>query len=347
MAEKALKMVEKWKTLVGQVENETALQRAVGWLECCLCAVLLDKKSREFQKMEDACISLLKEFAEEIGKPSIEPPESWKEGASEEKPKATAREGHASFRVYDEQGHLKNQVDVLASMGFRVGVTIQNSNVIGEIKEIHDSEVTLLRSEPEGGQVKVKIQSLLQKEWKEYEEPKQQTQLFWVTDAPHTSAEFGITVLKGKILATMHQQVKELKGWLTVQLWKDPKALKVSRVWQPKKLALPCATSKILVVEPEKATGITIGVYGPYEVCIVPYTKFGSFCNPMWMVPGTDDEESVNMEVRFLFTFVCNIHTYIYNVYFLLCMAMMPSIFWSNTFIYVVSDLDESFPCMW
>ena len=183
--------------------------------------------------------------------------------------------------MYDEQGHLKNQVDVLASMGFRVGVTIQNSNVIGEIKESHDSEVALLRSEPEGGQVKVKIQSLLQKEWKEYEEPKQQTQLFWVTDAPHTSAEFGITVLKGKILATMHQQVKELKGWLTVQLWKDPKALKVSRVWQAKKLALPCATSKILVVEPEKATGITIGVYGPYEVCIVPYTKFGSFCNPM------------------------------------------------------------------
>ena len=65
------------------------------------------------------------------------------------------------------------------------------------------------------------------------------------------------------------------------------------------------------------------------------------------MVPGTDEEESVNMEVRFLFTFVCNIHTYIYNVYFLLCMAMMPSIFWSNTFIYVVADLDESFPCMW
>jgi hypothetical protein len=100
-----------------------------------------------------------------------------------------------------------------------------------------------------------------------------------------------------------------------VQLWKDPKALKVSRVWQPKKLALPCATSKIWVVAPEKAPGITIGVYGPYEVCIVPYTKFGSFCNPMWMVPGTDDEESVNMEVRFLFTFVCNIHTYIYIMY--------------------------------
>ena len=40
-------------------------------------------------------------------------------------------------------------------------------------------------------------------------------------------------------------------------------------------------------------------------------------------------------------------YIYIYNVYFLLCMAMMPSIFWSNTFIYVVADLDESFPCMW
>jgi|Cyp1metagenome_2_1107374.scaffolds.fasta_scaffold30886_5 hypothetical protein len=59
-------------------------------------------------------------------------------------------------------------MDVLAAMGFQIGVTIQDNDVIGEIKEVHDSGVTLvLRSEPEGGQVKVKIQSLLQREWKE------------------------------------------------------------------------------------------------------------------------------------------------------------------------------------
>ena len=96
----------------------------------------------------------------------------------------------------------------------------------------------------------------------------------------------------------MYQQAKDLKGYETVQLWKDPKALTVSKSWPPKKLQFPCATGKILVVEPDKASGITIGVYGPYEVCIVPHTKLGSFCNPMWMIPTTEEEENVNMEVR-------------------------------------------------
>ena len=128
--------------------------------------------------------------------------------------------------------------------------------------------------------------------------PKQQTQAEWVIDQPLTSAEFQITVLKANVVAAMYKQAKDLQGWMTVQVWKDPKAVTVTRSWSAKKLQLPCATGKVMVVEAGKANGITIGAYGPYEVCIMPYTKSGSFCNPMWMVPTTEDEESVNMEVR-------------------------------------------------
>lgn len=91
--------------------------------------------------------------------------------------------------------------------------------------------------------------------------PKQQTQVEWVIDQPLTSAEFQITVLKANVVAAMYKQAKDLHGWMTVQLWTDPKALTVTRSWPAKKLQLPCATGKIQVVEPSKANGIIIGAY--------------------------------------------------------------------------------------
>ena len=302
MAEKGKKIVNQWKSVVLDiVDKEAEKVRALGRLECMICAVALDKKNRKFPKMEDAALDGLEEFGKEVGK-VLRAPSAWVDGASDSdktKPSPKPREQMLMHREYDQHGALKNEKAVLAAMGYQIGVVIQNNEVIGEIKEVKDNEVTLLlRSEPEGGQVKVKTQSLLQNEWKKYVEPKEQTQVAWVSDAPMVSAEFGITVLKANVAQAMYQQAKDLKGYETVQLWKDPKALTVSKSWPPKKLQFPCATGKILVVEPDKASGITIGVYGPYEVCIVPHTKLGSFCNPMWMIPTTEEEENVNMEVR-------------------------------------------------
>ena len=69
--------MDQWKSVAAcdDGEKQAARVRAVGRLECMICAVVLDKKNREFAKMEDAALAVLKEFSMEIEKP-LDPPQA-------------------------------------------------------------------------------------------------------------------------------------------------------------------------------------------------------------------------------------------------------------------------------
>ena len=77
MAEKGKKIVNQWKSVVLDiVDKEAEKVRALGRLECMICAVALDKKNRKFPKMEDAALDGLEEFGKEVGK-VLRAPSAW------------------------------------------------------------------------------------------------------------------------------------------------------------------------------------------------------------------------------------------------------------------------------
>ena len=90
-ADKGKTIVDQWRSVAGDDgEKQAARVRAVGRLECMICAVALDKKTREFAKMEDAALAVLRECSMEIEKP-LDPPQAWvKEASAEPKAKSKA-----------------------------------------------------------------------------------------------------------------------------------------------------------------------------------------------------------------------------------------------------------------
>ena len=75
-ADKGKTIVDQWRSVAGDDgEKQAARVRAVGRLECMIRAVALDKKTREFAKMEDAALALLRECSMEIEKP-LDPPQA-------------------------------------------------------------------------------------------------------------------------------------------------------------------------------------------------------------------------------------------------------------------------------
>ena len=309
--EKAFGILKEWSALAKahatDEQKQFAYRRAHGRLEVSLAACALDKRSREHLTMEDAGRGILEEFAKDVGKEMV-PPLEWMDKTSIETPSpASSKVPSAAIRQYDDHGKLTNPAEVLAALGFKPGEKVKRSDTIAQIDEIRLNDVQLIVQED--GQDKKKFlvstASFIQGEWKVYSEPKQQTEIMWLSDAPGSSHDFKAAALKAKITTAMFEQVQAAKDFLTLPVFAGPRAVTVPRNFAAKKLQIPCATTRVQLLDPSKAgpEDLCIGRFESMVVVITGFSKFdkdgngNGFQNPFWLIPKSDEPDECNMEV--------------------------------------------------
>ena len=271
-----------------------------------MAACVLDKKGREHLTMEDAGCEAVDQFATAVGVRLAHPTQWMQQSAGAPSQAASSKTPSAAVRKYNDQGKLTNSQEVLEGMGFKPGDKVQRSDTIAHIDAIQRDDVHL--TVQEAGQDKkmlVSAASSIQGEWKVYSEPKPQTEIMWLSDAPTSCHEFKAAVLKAKIMTAMHDQCQALKGWGDLQMFMGPKAVKVAMAFPAKKLQLPCATTRVQLMDPSKTApeGLIIGQFGTMVVVISGFTKIdkdgngNGFQNPFWSIPRSTEPGDANMEV--------------------------------------------------
>lgn len=297
-AHKAMDVLSAWDKCTSDFDARAATSR----LECELVAIVLDKKNRKHATLlEAARVSLQKEF------PSAIMPDTWNEAAPEKKPAAKAKSSATVFRQYDAKGKLTNPKEVMTSLGFNIGVKVQRGDSVGVITAIKDNDDVQLTLEEDGKhkQVFLSVASFIGGEWKQHSEPRPQLEINWLADSPTCCSEFACAVMKAKITAAMFEQCQTLKDWETLQVFTGPKAVKAQKAFQPKKLQVPCATTRVMMVEASKATGdqLIIGNFLTFVVAISGFSKIGKkdgsedgFQNPFWLIHRSGEADDANME---------------------------------------------------
>ena len=308
-ADQAIGILNKWITVAqghaSDQRQKLALQHAVGRLEVHLTACVLDKKSRAHTKMEDAARHVLEEFAKDVDF-DVAPPQEWAPQSERQASQPTSAKSPAVFRKYDDKGQLINPEQVMSGLGFMVGVKVQRGESVAVIESLKGDDVCLL---VEDGSMSKKmfvgVLSFIQGEWKRHSEPKPQVEIQWLSDSPRSSVEFASAVLKAKITEAMFEQCRTLQGWETVQILTNPKAVRVTKPWPAKKLQLPCATTRVLLVDASKTTPdqLIIGKFGGFAAVISGFNKVGKedgegFQNPFWVTPRSVETTDANMEVH-------------------------------------------------
>ncbi|CAJ1405563.1 unnamed protein product [Effrenium voratum] len=299
----AMKLLDQWAAVTEPYANDETkqlvFQRAHGSLEVHLAACALDKKNRTHDKMEDAARQVLQDFANEIGV-ALATPSQWGQTQKKPSPKQPPST-NTILREYNDKGVLTNAPAVMASMGFAVGSQVQRGSTVAKIDRVQGDEVRLT---VEDSKVFVSAASFIANEWKQYSEPKPQLEVTWLQHSPPSSLDFQHCLVKGKVFEAMAKQCAKLQGWDTLQLFANPKAVKVAQSWPPKKLHLPCASTRIWLIEASKtaADQLPIGTFENYMVVIGSCSKTGAapgdgFQNPFWLVPRTSEADDANMEV--------------------------------------------------
>ena len=302
----AMKLLDQWTTLTKAYANDDNKQlkflRAHGSLEVHLAACVLDKKNRTHDKMEDAARQTPQDFSKEVGV-ALAPPSQWSQTQTEKKPPPKKPSNNTVVREYNDKGQLTNATEVLASMGFAVGSQVQRGQTVAKIDRVQGDEVHLI---VESNKVFVSTASFIGNEWKQYSEPKPQLEVTWLQHSPPSSVEFQHCLLKAKVFGAMAEQCKKLQGWDALQIFTNPKAIKVTKHWPAKKLQLPCASTSVMLIEANKITSdqLPIGTFENFMVVICSYSKTGNgagdgFQNPFWLVPRTNEADDVNMEAGF------------------------------------------------
>ena len=302
-AGRAIKILDKWILLAQGYATTTAatlaFQHAVGHLEVHLVACVLDRKSRSFSKVEDAALSVLEDFGKQIGSPVTPAPE-WLGNIAQNSATGSSQSQVAVFRKYNDQGNLTNQSSVMMSMCFKVGSKVHRGTSTAVIASIKGDDVALTLEDQT--QAFVASSSFVSGEWRLVPETKEQQEISWLADEPRQSTEFSNAMLRALVLTQMWQQLEKLDGWDSLKMYTSPKAIKTTKAWPRGKLHLPCATTRVMLVEAAKTSAdqLVIGNYGSSAVILCGMNKAskggGGFVNPFWAIPRASEEASANME---------------------------------------------------
>jgi hypothetical protein len=153
----------------------------------------------------------------------------------------------------------------------------------------------------------VSASSFVNGEWKlSSKTSKEQEEVTWTSDHPATSIEMQLQVLKAKTMLACWDQMQTAKckdALNSLSVFKGPRSVTSSKTWAPKKLEIPCATSRVTTCEigKEGQNELVIGAYKNFYVCLSPATKVGTSegpgcCNPFWMIPKSLEPDEVNVE---------------------------------------------------
>lgn len=304
----AVDIVKKWSLLAGAhastLKQKLAFQHGLGHLEVHLVACVLDKRNRTYDKVEDAARGMMEDFEKQT-LTSIPCPPEWQANQPAPASSASSKLAPPTFRKYSDAGILTNQIEVMASLGFKVGVRVQRGSEIGVIASLKNDEVALTMENEDGSatQAFVGCSSFLGGEWKPRAEVKPRVEIQWLPDAPPSCSEWAWVVLRAQIMVAMNEQCKALKGWESLKMFTNPKAVEVDKAWAAKKLQLPCFTTKVMLVDPAETSPdqLIIGSFDSFMVVIAGANKPGKgngdgFQNPFWALQKATEVTEANME---------------------------------------------------
>ena len=323
-ADKAVKLLDEFNGFFQQQGCDAQrLRQAVGFLSNELVQVALDKKKRKHESMEEAMEEAAQSLSETFDHQwtprwIVQAPANPKQSAkSAKKPSSQTSQ---ALRSYDADGSVQNLQEVLQHMGYKVDTLVKRpaDSVEGKIVELGKDNTRILL---DSGETKwVESNSFLTGEWKIMKEVKEQTLCKeWPKHTPWLSQEMQCQIMKGKVIAAMQLQMSETKYqqcFKTLELYKNPKAICVSKGYQKNQLTLPLWTPKVSVTEkPSSAGDLCLGQFGNFKVYITPITKLKDdmqpgegFVNLAWLIPRV--QEDWVMEVGHSQTW-CGIYRYL------------------------------------
>ncbi|CAK9018480.1 unnamed protein product [Durusdinium trenchii] len=303
----AEKGVSEFKDLLGSHPERLKI---LGSLQVQLVAVVLEKKKmREYEGVGEC----LHGVAVDAG---LTPLACWKPASSAgatasatPKAKAAGKKGEMMpAREYNDAGKLTNVSAILTGMGFKVdAMGSRKDEVVAKIVAFQDSDVLLELDETLEKKL-VSSASFIEGQWKLYTPPKAQEEIAWLTEAPLTSKEMQMSMIKARVIHAMWEQLNQKKHDLeSFLVLKSPKAIRSTKTWAQSKLLLPCASPKVVLRA--HGTGnindLVIGKWDIYDVCIPMSTKMlketslhEGFMNPFHMVPRVVEEEEANLEAQ-------------------------------------------------
>ena len=304
-AQEAITLVDEWVRHAGPPQDDQwrlLLEQWRSHLEVHLVAIVLDKKTRKFQTMEEAAQEMLLQLAQSLDKENVMvPPPHWV--VTPATVATTKQPATAAFRQYDGKGKLVNQVQCLEALGFHVGDQVIRSDQEAKILKL-GADVEL---DVGGKKMLCSAQSFLDGEWHKKREAKVQTLVNWFQDEPNKNEEFIHNILKGLVYRSMHEQWENLKPMMKdLQVYQTPKKVLVSGPFRKHQLHISPATMRVQLVPEEKTTPdqLIIGEFDGKMVTLIQtnkVSKSGSgdgFQNPFWLIPRTFEDDDVNMEAR-------------------------------------------------
>lgn len=360
--DEALVIASQWKAEAkkhcSSPEEKQALENHFGKLEVMLVSIVLDKKKRLHGTFAEAATHVMQELATALGKSiqampwvsQVQPPASSAGPVVKPvaKTKATPKE---VVREYNEKGHITNEKEVMLSLGWNIDdlVIRQDLQVPAKIVGISGGPGGEVKLEQQGKKVFVSCASFINGEWKHHTPEKEQVQVAWIPDGPAQSVEMQVQVMKGRVMQAMWSQLKDCAEMTNLLVYKQPRAVKTSKAFASRGLAIPCATLKVGVGK-AGAQDIVIGNFLNKQVFLVAVTKAAKdasnpgdgFCNPFHLIPKVDDPAEANLEVGR--GIVCTLHGpqqyFSFVEIFLMCCctpasSLRPSQICANTMIII------------
>ena len=324
-----------------------------------LASIVLDKKKRLHETFAEAATHVMQELATALGKsiqamPWVSPLQPPANAAGPvvkpvAKTKATPKE---VVREYNDKGHITNEKEVMLSLGWKIDdlVIRQDLQVPAKIVGISGGAGGEVSLEQQGKKVFVSCASFINGEWKHHMPEKEQVQVAWIPDGPAQSVEMQVQVMKGRVMQAMWSQLKDCADLTNLLVYKQPRAVKTSKAFAARGLAIPCATLKVGVGK-AGTQDIVIGNFLNKQVFLVAVTKTAKdasnpgdgFCNPYHLIPKVDDPSEANLEVSR--GIVCTLHGpqpcfFVFVELFLTCCctpasSLRPSQLCANTMIII------------